>query len=137
MERKYNITKENARENQKRSIEKRLENNEKRFFLQRSTRDKLTEKKKPDEEDLANAKYVGVKLGKNPTVGETVIVAMLARLKRDGDVRGFIELLKMSGMHFDQSVDALGGAENPINVQTTTVAPEQVKEISKELEGCC
>ena len=137
MERKYNITKENARDNQKKSIEKRLENNEKRFFLQRATRDKLTEKKKPDEEDLANAKYVGVKLGKNPTVGDTVIVAMLAQLKRTGDVRGFVELLKMSGMHFDQSPEALGGADNPLNVQQTVVSPKQVKEISSELEEGC
>ena len=54
------------------------------------------------------------------------------------NVRGYIELLKAAGLHFDQSPEALGGVDNPINVaQKTTIAPEQVKEISSELEGGC
>lgn len=54
------------------------------------------------------------------------------------NVRGYVELLKAVGFHFDQSPEALGGAENPINVaQKTTIAPEQVKKIASELEGCC
>ena len=36
------------------------------------------------------------------------------------------------------STEALGGPDNPINVaKKVAVAPEQVKEISEELEGCC
>ncbi|MBR6448382.1 MAG: hypothetical protein IKS96_07135 [Fibrobacter sp.] len=54
------------------------------------------------------------------------------------NVRGYVELLKTVGFHFDQSAEALGGADNPINVaQKMSIAPEQVKEISDELEGGC
>ena len=54
------------------------------------------------------------------------------------NVRGYVELLKTVGFHFDQSPEALGGVDNPINVsQKTTVAPEQVKAISDALEGGC
>ena len=95
----------------------------------------MTEKKKPDDEDLANAKYVGVKLGKNPTVGETVIVAMLAQLKRTGDVRGFVELLKMSGMHFDQSPESKGGSDNPFNIKTVgKPSAEECAEMMRQAE---
>lgn len=54
------------------------------------------------------------------------------------NVRGYVELLKTVGFHFDQSPEAIGGADNPINVsQKTTIAPEQVKKISEDLEGGC
>lgn len=135
--RKNLFTKENAAEMQKKGVEKRLANNEKRFALMRSTREQLTAIKKPDEKDLQDAEYVGVKLGKKPSVGETLIVGFLAHLKRIGDVRGFMELLKMSGMTFDQSPESIGSKENPIHVEATAVAPEQVKAISEELEGGC
>lgn len=66
----------------------------------------------------------------------------LAKMRRKAistnNVRGYIELLKAVGFHFDQSPEALGGADNPINIaKKVAVAPEQVKEISEELEGCC
>ena len=131
------FTKENAALMQKRAVAKRLENNERRFTLMRSTRDQLTAIKKPDDEDRANAEFIGVKLGKKPTVGDTLIIGFLAHLKRIGDVRGFMEVLKMSGMTFDQSPEALGSKDNPIHVEAATVAPEQVKEIAEALEGNC
>ena len=53
------------------------------------------------------------------------------------NVRGYVELLKAVGFHFDQSPEALGGADNPLNVQQTVVSPKQVKEISSELEEGC
>ena len=53
------------------------------------------------------------------------------------NVRGYVELLKTVGFHFDQSPEALGGADNPLNVQQTVVSPKQVKEISSELEEGC
>lgn len=133
----YNITKENAAMMQQKAVAKRLENNEKRFVLMRSTRDQLTAIKKPDEDDKANAEYIGIKLGRKPTVGDTLIIGFLAHLKRIGDVRGFMEVLKMSGMTFDQSPEALGGADNPVHVQAVAIAPKQVKEISEALEGHC
>lgn len=131
------FTKENAALMQKRAVAKRLENNERRFTLMRSTRDQLTAIKKPDDEDRTNAEFIGVKLGKKPTVGDTLIIGFLAHLKRIGDVRGFMEVLKMSGMTFDQSPEALGSKDNPIHVEAATVAPEQVKEISEALEENC
>lgn len=131
------FTKENAALMQQRAVAKRLENNERRFTLMRSTRDQLTAIKKPDDEDRANAEFIGVKLGKKPTVGDTLIIGFLAHLKRIGDVRGFMEVLKMSGMTFDQSPEALGGSENPLNVQAVAIAPKQVKDISEALEDNC
>lgn len=72
----------------------------------------------------------------------TRVLLDLAKMRKKAidtsNVRGYVELLKTVGFHFDQSPEALGGAENPINVaQKTTIAPEQVKKISSELEGCC
>lgn len=129
---------ETARKAQELAAKKRVENSKKRFFLIRSGQDILVQKKKVSEEDREKAKYVGVKLGKNATVAETVFVSMLADAKKRGDNKAFVELLKVAGMHFDQSPEALGGTENPINVaQKMAIAPEQVKEISEELEGNC
>lgn len=129
---------ETARKAQELAAKKRVENSRKRFFLIRSGQDILVQKKKVDAEDREKAKYVGVKLGKNATVAETVFVSMLADAKRRGDNKAFVELLKVAGMHFDQSPEALGGSNNPINLaNATAVPPEQVKAISDELEGGC
>ena len=72
----------------------------------------------------------------------TRVLLDLAKMRKKAiatsNVRGYVELLKTVGFHFDQSPEALGGVDNPINVaQKTTIAPEQVKEISSELEGGC
>lgn len=132
------ITKENSRELQKRSVEKRIENNERRFFLIRSGQDILTSKADVTDDDRMKASFVGYKYGKKATVGEKAFIDMLYQAKLDGNYKAFVELCKMSGMHFDQSPEAIGGVDNPINVaQKTTIAPEQVKEISSELEGGC
>ena len=138
MEGKFNITKENARINQEKSAKKHKENNERRFFLIRSGQDILTSKADVTDDDWMKAAFVGYKYGKKATVGEKAFIDMLYKAKLDGNYRAFVELCKMSGMHFDQSPEALGGVDNPINVaQKTTIAPEQVKEISSELEGGC
>lgn len=47
---------------------------------------------------------------------------------------------KMIGTHFDQSRDAIGGANNPMNVKnavSVAPSPENVKKINDMLEGCC
>ena len=72
----------------------------------------------------------------------TRVLLDLAKMRQKAiataNVRGYVELLKTVGFHFDQGKDALGGAANPINVsQKTTIAPEQVKAISEALEGGC
>lgn len=72
----------------------------------------------------------------------TRVLLDLAKMRQKAiataNVRGYVELLKTVGFHFDQGKEALGGAENPINVsQKTTIAPEQVKAISDALEGGC
>lgn len=138
MERKFNITKENARINQEKSAKKHKENNERRFFLIRSGQDILTSKADVTDDDRMKAAFVGYKYGKKAAVGEKAFIDMLYQAKLDGNYKAFVELCKISGMHFDQSPEALGGVDNPINVaQKTTIAPEQVKEISSELEGDC
>lgn len=72
----------------------------------------------------------------------TRVLLDLAKMRKKAiatsNVRGYVELLKTVGFHFDQSPEALGGADNPINVsQKTTIAPEQVKKISEALEDNC
>lgn len=132
------ITKENSREMQRRGAEKRKENNQRRFFLIRTGQDILTSKTDVTAEDKEKGAFVGYKFGKKATVGEKAFVDMLWKAKKDGNYKAYVELCKMSGMHFDQSPEALGGSDNPINVaKKVAVAPEQVKEISEELEGCC
>ena len=137
MELKYNITKENARINQEKSAKKHKENNERRFFLIRSGQDILTSKADVTDYDRTKASFVGYKYGKKATVGEKAFIDMLYQAKLDGNYKAFVELCKMSGMHFDQSQEALGSKENPIHVEAAAVAPEQVKAISEELEGGC
>lgn len=47
---------------------------------------------------------------------------------------------KMIGTHFDQTKDALGGENNPMNVKnavSVAPSPENVKKINDMLEGCC
>lgn len=133
----YNITKENAAEYQARAVQARLENARKRNVLIDAGREIMNSRMKVNEKIKQAAAIIGYKLGRNPTFGEVAYITMMQKAVKDGNYKAFSELAKLSGLHFDQSVDALGGAENPINVQTTTVAPEQVKEISKELEGDC
>lgn len=53
------------------------------------------------------------------------------------NVRGYVDLLKTAGFHFDQGKEALGAEDNPISVQATAIAPKQVKEISEALEDNC
>ena len=62
---------------------------------------------------------------------------MLNNALKDCNYKAFTELARLSGLHFDQSPEAIGGADNPVHVQAVAVSPEQVKAISEELEDNC
>lgn len=131
------FTKENAAHYQALGVKKRLENQQKRNVLIDAGREIMNSRMKVNDKIKQAAAIIGYKLGRNPTFGEVAYITMMQKAVKDGNYKAFAELAKLSGLHFDQSVEALGGAENPINVQQTTIAPEQVKEISEELEGGC
>lgn len=48
------------------------------------------------------------------------------------NVRGYVELLKTVGFHFDQSPEALGGSNNPINLNNRIGPPTD--ELKKAME---
>lgn len=131
-------TTEEARRYQALGVKKRLENQQKRNLLIHAGREIFNAKMDVTDKIKAAAKLIGYKVGRKATFGEVAYLTMMHKALKDGNYKAFTELARLSGMHFDQSPEALGGVENPINVaQTTTVAPEQVKAISEELEGGC
>ena len=130
-------TTEQARRYQELSVQKRLENQQKRNILINAGREILNSKMDVSDKVKQAAAMIGYKLGRKATFGEVAYLTMMQKALKDGNYKAFTELAKLSGLHFDQSPDALGGADNPINVSQTVVAPEQVKQISEELEGDC
>ena len=134
---KPRITKENAQAMQKLSVKKRLENIQKRHLLIDAGREIFNSKMDVSEKVRQNAAQLGYKLGKKGTFGEIAMLTMIQKAIKDGNSKAFIQLAQLSGMHFDQSPEALGGKDNPIHVEAIAVAPEQVKEISEALEGDC
>lgn len=131
-------TTEQAREYQKLAVQARYENQRKRNVLIMAGREMLNSKMPVSDKVRAAAKMIGYKIGRKATFGEVAYLTMLNKALKDGNYKAFTELARLSGLHFDQSPEALGGTENPVNVvQTTTIAPEQVKAISDALEGGC
>ena len=130
-------TTEQARKYQAMGVQKRIENQQKRNILINAGREILNSKMDVNDKVKAAAAMIGYKLGRKATFGEVAYLTMIQKALKDGNYKAFTELAKLSGLHFDQSPDALGGVDNPINVSQTVVAPEQVKAISDELEGGC
>lgn len=130
-------TSEQAREYQKRAVIARKENKARRDLIIQCGRDIMNSKMDVSEAVKQAAAKIGYKLGRKATFGEVAFLQMINKALKDGNCKAFVELLKVSGMHFDQSPEALGGSNNPINVQATAVPPEQVRVISDELEGGC
>lgn len=129
----------NAVEFQKRSVEARKENSQRdkafkmfgNYLLGKKTVSHIDIEQLGDDcqEFKENKKAVRVLLD---------LAKMRKKAIDTNNVRGYVELLKTVGFHFDQSAEALGGADNPINVaQKMSIAPEQVKKISEDLEGGC
>lgn len=131
-------TTEQAREYQKLAVQARYENQRKRNVLIMAGREMLNSRMTVSDKVRAAAKMIGYKIGRKATFGEVAYLTMLNKALKDGNYKAFTELARLSGLHFDQSDEAIGGAENPINVsQKTIIAPEQVKAISDALESGC
>lgn len=69
----------------------------------------------------------------------TRVLLDLAKMRKKAiatsNVRGYVELLKTVGFHFDQSPEAQGGSENPINVNVVgKPSPEQCAEMMRQAE---
>lgn len=131
------FTKENASAMQKLGAAKRRENARKKNLFIEVGRNIFNSKMDVSEKVRQNAAQLGYKLGRKGTFGEIALLTMIQKALKDGNNKAFIELARLTGMHFDQSQEALGSRENPIHVEATAVAPEQVKAISEELEGSC
>ena len=130
-------TSEQAREYQKLGVQKRLENQQKRNVLIMAGREMLNSKMPVSDKVKAAAKMIGYKIGRKATFGEVAYLTMLNKALKDGNYKAFTELARLSGLHFDQSPEAIVGADNPVHVQAVAVSPEQVKAISEELEDNC
>lgn len=128
-----------ARENQLKSAKKRHENCVKRDMLFKMFQKRLMGKKKVNDQDIVSLgdDLEGYEVGKRVTRALLDLDIIREAAKKTGNVRGYIELLKFAGVHFDQSDETLGGAENPLNIATGPITPEQVKKISKQLEEDC
>lgn len=128
-----------ARENQLKSAKKRHENCVKRDMLFKMFRKRLMGKKKVNDQDIVSLgdDLEGYKVGKRVTRALLDLDIIREAAKKTGNVRGYIDLLKFAGVHFDQSDETLGGSENPLNIATGPITPEQVKKISKQLEEDC
>lgn len=131
------FTKENARDMQKLGAAKRRENAKKKNLFIEVGRNIFNSKMDVSEKVRQNAAALGYKLGRKGSFGEIALLTMIQKALKDGNNKAFIELARLTGMHFDQSDEALGSADNPIHIEATAVAPEQVKAISEELEGGC
>lgn len=131
------FTKENARAMQKLGAAKKRENALRKNLFIEAGRNIFNSKMDVSEKVRQNAAQLGYKLGRKGTFGEIALLTMIQKALKDGNNKAFIELARLVGMHFDQSAEALGSKENPIHVEATAVAPEQVKEISEALEGDC
>lgn len=123
-------TSENARERQLKGAAKRKENNANRNFAIMTMRKYLTSKKVVTERDLAAVGENGeLKVGKKATRFEILFAKVMASLENRSELgdrsveRDFAEILKACGAHFDQSKEALGGEENPINVNSRIGPP--------------
>jgi len=129
---------ERAATMQARAIEKRKLNQKRRSLVIECGRDILNSKMDVPDRMKAAAKVVGYRLGRKATFGEVAFLTIIQKALKEGNYKAFIEMCRLSGMHFDQSPEALGGERNPINVQqNTTISPENVKRISEALEGGC
>lgn len=118
---------ERARENQLKGAKKRHENKVIKDFLFSAFRKRLVSKKTVNENDIVSLgdDTEGYEIGKKAVRALLDLDIMRETAKKTGNVRGYIELLKFAGVHFDQSDEALGGAENPINYTERPGRPSQ------------
>ena len=132
------FTSKTARKNQQKSVEARKEKIQRDKAYKMFARYLLNKKTvtKKDIEELAGDDGE-FKENKKTTRVLLDLAKMRKKAIETSNVRGYVELLKTVGFHFDQGKEALGAEDNPISVQATAIAPKQVKEISEALEDNC
>lgn len=132
------LTSEKAREIQKIGARKRHENAQDRMVVVKAIREIMNGKMDVPEVFRENSVKIGMKLGKKDSFARVSLAKMMLKAFKNEDYRAFMELAKFAGMSFEQSPEALGGSENPINIsQVAKISAERVKEISRELEEEC
>lgn len=131
-------TSEEGRRLQLKSAKKRKENREKRMILRDSIIEVLNGTMEVSEAIRQGAGMFGTKLGKKETFGKVATLTILQDVVKKKNWKALAELAKLAGMTHDQSSEALGGSDNPVNIsQTTKISAARVKEISEELENEC
>lgn len=131
-------TPENARERQLKGAAARSRNKQDRMIVVKAIREVLNGKMSVPDVVRDNFAKIGYKIGRTDTFAKVSIAKMMVKAFKNEDYKAFIELAKFAGMSFEHSPEALGGAENPINIsQVTKISAERVKEISRELEEEC
>lgn len=137
---KFQFDSERARAAQRIGARRRSENCEKRDMLYRLFQKRLFSSKRVSENDLLELgdDTDGYAAGKRAVRALLDLDILREKAKKTGNVRGYIELLKFAGVHFDQGDEAIGSKDNPVNVaQATTITASRVKEISDALEEEC
>lgn len=86
----------------------------------------------------SDALEAGLDAPKKCTMGEVAFISAFADAINSKNYKALEALAKMAGKHFDQSADALGGSNNPMNVtQSTAITPAAMKNIADKLDGLC
>ena len=132
----YRITSENAREMQLRSAEARKKNRIDRMAAIDAARDTLCSFIKVTPAISAMYEQMGEITGKKVMLVDYALKMLMKKAIKRNDAKFLFELIRLGGMHHDQTTEALGGSDNPINV-TKKITPEQVREINSMLEDLC
>lgn len=64
---------------------------------------------------------LGVPKEKKVSVLTCAVARSMLFAMKSGDIKSIIEIVKMGGLHFDQTRDALGGKDNPICISQPVV----------------
>lgn len=130
------LTSETARINQLKGAKKRHENAVKRDMIFKMFQKRLLGKKTVNENDMLSLgdDAEGYEVGKKAVRALLDLDIIRETAKKTGNVRGYIELMKFAGVHFDQSSEALGGADNPINYteRQGKPSPEYLDEVNRQ-----
>lgn len=131
-------TPENARERQRLGVAVRKKNRQDRMVVVNAIREVLNGQMAVPDVVRENFAKIGYKIGKKDTFARVSIAKMMIKAFKNEDYKAMLELAKFAGMSFAESPEALGGADNPINIsQTTKISPARVKEIAQSLEDEC
>lgn len=134
-------TPENARERQLKSAKKRHENSEMRKFAMDFMLKFMKSKRTVTDRDIAMiGDEAGFEVGKKGMRFALLFAKTFANLEERTENgckfvgRDMAEILKACGAHFDQSAEALGGAENPINYteRPGRPSPEYMDEVERQ-----